>query len=455
MRGGGKVRSGAVWFGGALVAAVLAAAPARAQFGLAISGVGPINRSMGGATVAAPIDSAGSLYWNPAAISGLPQSELETGVEIFYPRTTLSSRVPAGALGNGLPATNLYGNNGGNNGVFPLLAQGLVYKPQQSPWSFGMGIFTIGGFGVNYPASTTNPVLMPRFPFGRGGVPGGVGPLFSNYQVIQFAPTAAYQVTDELSVGVAPLFDLANLQLDPALFTTPALVLASQTPGPVYPQATHGRFRWGGGVQGGVFYTPAGSDWNFGASIKSPQWFGTYTFNSVNALGQPRSPKFNLNFPMIVSAGVSYTGIEKLLVALDVRYLNFRETTGFRHTGFDPTGIARGLGWQDIFALGLGAQYQATDALALRVGYTFAMNPVGDAVTSFNIASPTIIQHSIAVGFTYNITPIWSVSGAYAHDFQNQISGPLIQPFVGAIPGSNVRTAATADGFLLGTTVKF
>ena len=42
-----------------------------AQFGVAISGVGPINRSMGGAAVAAPLDSAGALYWNPATIGAL------------------------------------------------------------------------------------------------------------------------------------------------------------------------------------------------------------------------------------------------------------------------------------------------------------------------------------------------------------------------------------------------
>ena len=34
--------------------------------GLFIPSVGPINQSMGGATVAAPIDAMGSLAWNPA-----------------------------------------------------------------------------------------------------------------------------------------------------------------------------------------------------------------------------------------------------------------------------------------------------------------------------------------------------------------------------------------------------
>src|SRR4051812_23154988 len=73
--------------------------PARAQFGLATSGVGPINRSMGGAAVAAPLDAAGAIYWNPATIADLGRSEMEFGTGFLVPRTTLSSRVGAGALG--------------------------------------------------------------------------------------------------------------------------------------------------------------------------------------------------------------------------------------------------------------------------------------------------------------------------------------------------------------------
>jgi hypothetical protein len=39
--------------------------------GIVIPGAGPVNRSMCGASVAAPIDAAGAMLWNPAAITGL------------------------------------------------------------------------------------------------------------------------------------------------------------------------------------------------------------------------------------------------------------------------------------------------------------------------------------------------------------------------------------------------
>src|SRR5262249_5882271 len=80
-------------------AVALASPPAaRAEMGVVIAGTGPVNLSMGGASTAAPLDSAGALYWNPATMMGLPSSELEAGAAILYARTRVSSFVPAGSI---------------------------------------------------------------------------------------------------------------------------------------------------------------------------------------------------------------------------------------------------------------------------------------------------------------------------------------------------------------------
>src|SRR5262249_19654483 len=158
------------------------------------------------------------------------------------------------------------------------------------------------------------------------------------------------------------------------------------------------RARGGGGFQVGVFYN-ALENWNFGASFNSPQWFDTYTWNAENPInGNAARPKFNLNFPWTASIGLAYKGIDRLLVASDFRLLDYRDINGFRHGGFDQFGALRGLGWQNVFALAVGAQYLWTDAFSTRIGYTFNMNPIGPAMTTFNLGSPTIIQHTIAVG---------------------------------------------------------
>jgi long-chain fatty acid transport protein len=430
--------------------AATAATPARAQFGIAISGVGPINRSMGGAAVAAPIDSAGAIYWNPASITGLPQSEMTFGTGFLVPRSTISSRVAAGSLGPGLPPTNVRGNTGANNGVFLIPAIALVYNPKDSPWSYGLGIFEIGGFGVNYPVAASNPILNPQVPFGRG-----VGPLYTQLQLFQFTPTVAVKLSDRLSVGASANIDLGVLNINPGLFSPPNLVSTPHGPAPIYPNADQGRSRAGGGFQLGVYYE-VNDDWSVGASFKSQQWFEPYTFNSVNPTnGRAATPKFDLNFPLTVSAGVAYKGIDKLLIASDFRFIDYRDTAGFNRGGFNQFGALRGLGWQNVFALGTGVQYQWTDDLSTRIGYTFNMNPIGGAMTTFNVGSPTIIQHTLALGGSYNVTKALKLNVAYAHDFQNAISGPLIQPFIGPVPHSTVRTASTADAVYIGATVTF
>jgi long-chain fatty acid transport protein len=441
-----------VWLGlAALTIVVLGPfmTPARAQSGLAANSVGPINMSMGGAATAAPLDSAGALYWNPATIGEIA-NEMEVGAGILIPRSTLSSKIGPGALGNGIPPVPLSGTTGSNTGVFILPTVGIVYTPTESPWSFGFGIFEIGGFGVNYPVDPKNPILNPQVPFGRG-----IGPLYAQLQLLQFSPTVAVKLTDTLSVGAQANIDYGLLGVNPGLFSAPGLENSPLGPGPVYSYATQGRSRAGGGFQLGVYWQPEG-DWSFGASYKSTQWFERYTFNSVNPTnGNPASPNFALNFPETVSAGFAYKGIDRLLLATDFRFLDYRDTSGFSQNGFNAQGALRGLGWQNIFALGTGAQYQATDDLTLRIGYTFNMNPIGNAVTSYNVANPLVIMHTIALGASYNVTKNFKVSFAYSHFFQNEISGPLIEPFVGAVPHSSVRTTATADIVQIGATVSF
>jgi long-chain fatty acid transport protein len=435
-----------------LTIVLLGAVPARAQIGDGLAGIGPINRSMGGAAVAAPIDAAGALFWNPASIAGLTNSELESGLELLFPRTWISSRVAANALRPGLPPQSMYGNTGANNGVQPLPFLGLTYRSESNPfWTYGVGIFPLSGFSVNYPAVRTNPILQPQAPFGLG-----FGPLYSSYQLLQLAPTIACQITENLAIGAAANLDLGSLSANPGVFGAPTLVSTPipNLPGLNYPSATDGRFRWGGGFSVGAYYD-AGTNWKFGASVKSPQWFDTYTFNAVTANGHIVRPKVDVDFPMIASVGTAYTGIERLLFALDLRFADFRDTNGFRHSGFNPNGSVAGLGWQNLFALGTGVQYQFTDALSLRAGYTFSMNPAGNSVAVFSLLAPTIVQHSVAAGLSYNLTKSCKLSLAYVHFFENSIQGPIITPLTGPIRGSEVRTSATADAVLLGATVSF
>src|SRR5262249_46039302 len=194
--------------------------------------------------------------------------------------------------------------------------------------------------------------------------------------------------------------------------------------------------------------------WNFGGSVKSPQWFETFRFNSADELGRPRSLRFRFDYPMILSAGIAYTGFERLVIATDLRYLDFKNAAGLGTAAFDRAGAVTGLGWDSVFAVATGVQYQWTDSLSVRVGYSFSQNPIGDAVSFFNIASSSITQHILYAGWSYNVTHAWKVSAAYVHAFKNSITGPFVTPF-GALPQTSVTSELSVDSLVAGVSVQF
>src|SRR5690349_11882740 len=70
---------------------VIACNSAASAQGLFAGGSGAMNRSMAGASTAVGVDALGAMYWNPAAISGLPGSEVVIGSELILPDVHLSS----------------------------------------------------------------------------------------------------------------------------------------------------------------------------------------------------------------------------------------------------------------------------------------------------------------------------------------------------------------------------
>lgn len=428
-----------------LLLALLCHNSAFAQFGATLTGVGPINRSMGGASTAAPLDTLGAFMWNPATITALPSSA-DIGIEALMPQAKLSSTVNAGALGPGVPPITLSGSSHSNSGAFPLPEAGFVYQPEDSPLTYGIGMLTVGGFSANFAGNGMNPILMPPPPAGLG-----VGPIYAQYQLMQIIPTIAFQATEKLSLGFSPIIDVASLSVDPGVLAAPDN--ASGNGFATYPPLTHGTYQFGGGFQLGAFYV-TDSHWQFGLSFKSTQWFNSFQYNSRDQLGDPRSIKLAVDAPMIISLGAAYSGFDRWLFALDLRYLDYRNTRGFSQTGFAPTGAINGLGWDNIFALSAGTQYQVTDAASLRLGYSFNTNPIGNDKTFYNIASPLIIQHGVYFGGSYNVTSSFKLSLTYAHFFMNSISGPFLSP-LGPIPGTNVTAQASADSIIAGASFLF
>jgi long-chain fatty acid transport protein len=426
------------------------AGTAQAQ-GIALDGAGPINRSMGGAATAAPIDSIGALLWNPGSIGGLPTSELAFGFEALLPTEEVSSSIAQGALGGGFPPVALAGSTQGEPGITPIPSMAWVHKVQDSRWTCGLGMFGIAGFSANYPASLTNPILFPQN--NQPGGFGGLGHVAADAQYFQIVPTCCYALTNKLSVGFGPTVTLGRVTATPLSFVAPDDADGSLVAR--YPVSATTRYSWGGGFQLGAYYVTDAA-WQFGFSFKSPQWFEPYHYNAADEVGGPRREVGRFDYPMILSLGTAYTGFEKWLLACDVRYFDYHNTAGYGDpAGFDATGAMTGLGWQSVASVHLGAQYQATQRLYLRMGYEFNGNPIGSDEAFFNVASPLIIQHVVSTGFSYHMTDQVSLSLAYVHGFENSVTGPIQIPGVGPLVGTSVTNKISADAISAGVAVRY
>lgn len=344
-----------------------------------------------------------------------------------------------------MPPVALNGDTRTNSTVFPLPNVGLVYRPDDSRLAYGLLVNAVAGFGVDYPGSATNPILTARPPAGVG-----VGPVYSDYQVLQVSPTVAYQLTDRLSVAGGPNINLGRLQFAPGLFVPPDD--ANGDGFATYPPATHTRWSWGGGFTVGLYYKA--DTWAAGVSYKSPQWFEPFRYNTTDELGRPRGAAVNLDLPQVVSVGGAYTGFERWVLAADLRYLGYGQARGYGDAGFLPTGAAAGLGFQDMFAVAVGAEYRVTDRLTARCGYSYGTNPIPDAQAAVNVASPTIFEHIITAGASWAVTDDFSLSVGYLHGFDRSISGPL-RTAAGTVPGVTVRSSAVFDAITFGASVKF
>jgi len=235
------------------------------------------------------------------------------------------------------------------NGVGPV-DQGMAGAGMAIPqdvlsmlhWNPGAITSVTAAVGVDYAMATDfggNPILLPQPPNGLG-----FGGITSEFALLQASPTIAYRLSDKLSIGIAPTLNYATLKVLPFPAATPDD--ANGDGFPSYPAGPKD-VTYGFGIQAGVQVDDP-SGFHFAASFKSTQNFSDFEFESADETGADRLLTFDLDYPMVVSAGIGYTGIEGLALALDARYTDFENTNGFKESGFNQFGAVQGFGWKSI-----------------------------------------------------------------------------------------------------------
>ncbi len=264
---------------------------------------------------------------------------------------------------------------------------------------------------------------------------GGFGRIESNYMLLQFGFTWAYELSEKFSIGIQPNFDWSSLELMPNPTANPTMV--------GYP-STDPTSAVGIGAQVGIYFD-SGNGFKAGLAYKSTQYFGKFEFDNTYLDNSTGKSEFKLDYPSIFSVGIGYSKGDFDL-ALDYRHVNYENTEGFEKAGYTPTGTVTGFGWKNIEIVSAGVQFKGIEGVPLRLGYSYNTNPITEELAFFNVAATAVIKNTFQFGLSMNASDQFRLDGAIFYATSSgQTSGPVLNPTLvesfppyGAVPGSEV-----------------
>ncbi len=416
------------------------------QTGHLMQGIGAFNMSMGGASTGQALDINGALQWNSAAISKFDKTIITLDAGMMFSSPTLYSTVPT-------QTGSMSGSTEGELGPSVLPSMAVVFGKKNSKHTFGVSVFGVSGFGVDFPQSGTNPINFPQNMHGFGHVE-------SSYMLLQVGVTYAFAITEKLSIGIEPTFNYSALEVHPNPLSSPSMTMG-------YPNSDNASATGFGG-QVGLYY---GSDKGLkaGISYKTEQSFGEFAFNNTYLDGSDAPEnKFTMNFPSILSVGAGYS-TDLLDIALDYRRVFYSSTEGFETKGWaygdngHPTGAVAGFGWEDMNIISAGVQIKLIEMLPIRLGYTYSSNPIDSELAMHSVSATAIIENAVQLGVGFNLSERIVLNATYHHGMSSgKTSGKILNPMMisadnpyGAIPGSEVAYDMTTDMILIGASFSF
>ena len=380
-------------------AAILAATPAHATNGMRMIGFGPVQNSMGGASAAAPLDSA-TIVSNPAGLAALGQ-RFDLAAQAFIPtvKYTMST-----------PGPTFSGTSDRPTDFLPTV--GGVYRVQDQ-LTLGFAALGTAGMGVDYGAVPNGSV--------------GADRLLSSYLNGRVAPAVAYKLNDQFAVGLA--LNLMYAQMEFQNSGSPKFSASS----------------FGYGATVGISYKPADIV-TIGASYETRSFFQDFE----DTVGGAKM-KVALDQPMIATVGAAVRPANGLLLAADLEWLNWSDVMGANKPKLTtPMGTSSfDMKWSDEWVVKVGAQYAipSLEAFKVRVGYNYGAMPLDKNNVQANMMFPAVAEHHFTVGAGYDIGKV-VVNAALVYS-------PDASVKAAAGPGTTLESKMSQLAFELGGAYRF
>jgi long-chain fatty acid transport protein len=359
-----------------IIAAVFISTSAFATNGMRLIGFGPIQDSMGGASVGIPLDAAAVLT-NPAGMSIL-SGRIDFGASYFRPTVEYKATETAGLGGMAI------GSNGktftSDREGSPIPAFGLIV-PINNDLKFGIGAYGLSGMGVDYANNLYG------------------GTTYTSFSMMRFAPGLSYRINDKVSVG-----GTLNVMYAAMEFNTAA----------GFGQQPHmSGESFGFGATLGVLIRPI-DILQIGLAYETKSYFQDFTFNTAKGVD-----KLEFNQPQTATIGLGIKPIPELLIGLDVQWIQWSQTHGKNLPSYSQNSSGAmpwNLDWEDQLVYKIGVQYTVNPVIALRVGYNYGKMPLNSDRAFENIAFPAIAEQHFTAGIGINLTKQFclNIGGMYS-----------------------------------------
>ncbi len=348
------------------------------------SGLG--NAYAGGAAIAA---DASTVYFNPAGMTNLPDSQLVVAVHDITPSAKFSDTGSQAANSQSL------GTEGGNAGDSTWVPNAYFAMKLNPSVRLGLGVNVPFGLKTEY-----TPDWMGRFQA-----------IKSKLETVNVNPSLAYQVNDNVSVGAGINYQTITGEL------TSAVNL---------------------GVSGSEISTLKGDDqawgYNVGMLIKTgPQTrvglayrsrinfklSGTITFSS-NYPYSSGPATLKLDMPDSFSVSVFHQMNERWDVMADATWTGWSVLKELNIvTSSQSTNLNVQENWHDTWRIAAGTSYHYNERWTGRLGLAYDQTPVSDAYRTARIPDADRIQ--IALGGQYKPSKTTALDFGYSHLFGGKV----------------------------------
>jgi long-chain fatty acid transport protein len=372
-------------------------------------GYGMKAKGMGGAATATHDDAFFGAN-NPAA-AAFVGNRIDLGADLFSPRREASR---TGGDGGAFFPNNATSESNSNYFLVPEFGYNHMVNS-----NLALGVTVYGNGGMNSDYSEVAPGV---------NLLGGSGSLGVDLMQLIVAPTAAYKVNANHSIGISPLLGYQRFKAEG--LQAFAMISTDGTGATVTNAGYDNAFGYGVriGYMGKI--TPTVT---IGAAYASKMNFEE--FDKYRGLFAEAG---DFDIPENYNLGVAWQATPVVKLALDYQRINYSgvnsvsnpSTNFFPCFGGDPTNGCLGLsngagfGWSDIDVWKLGVEYKHSSNLTLRGGWNHGENPISPRDVEFNIIAPGVIEDHLTLGFTYTTASGGELTMAYMHGFKNDVSGP-------------------------------